>query len=199
MVWQLSLAIPAPYVLGTTFRKTYLFETSNTSRVRTHQRRDTHDNSACSRCRGRLYCTCRRSALVPLCSPTSPRRARSQEADPVVGQCREEFGGVPPEFTGGPLEFEAMWAPKIAPTEHRVLVRVHGSAEPCSAFHVRAELRPRVRYSSEGEQRNIDRELRSTPYISRTTRRSGAWRQFIAAEIRRTREAAAAEQEDRAS
>ena len=48
-----------------------------------------------------------------------------------VGRCREEFDGVPPELTGGPLEFEAylMWAPKIAPTEHQgVLVRVHGSS-----------------------------------------------------------------------
>ena len=38
---------------------------------------------------------------------------------------------MPPELTGGPLEFEAylMWAPKVAPTEHQgVLVRVHGSS-----------------------------------------------------------------------
>ena len=49
----------------------------------------------------------------------------------VVGRCREEFSGVPPELTGGPLEFEAyfIWSPKIAPTEHQgVLVRVHGSS-----------------------------------------------------------------------
>lgn len=44
---------------------------------------------------------------------------------------REDFAGVPPELSGGPLEFQAylMWTPKIAPTEHQgVLIRIHGSS-----------------------------------------------------------------------
>jgi len=48
-----------------------------------------------------------------------------------VGRCREEFPGVSPELSGGPIEFDAylMWAPKIVPTEHQgALIRIHGSS-----------------------------------------------------------------------
>ncbi|MCG5450778.1 ATP-binding protein [Micromonospora hortensis] len=44
---------------------------------------------------------------------------------------REEFGGADSARSGGPLEFIAyiMWAPKIAPIEHRgALIRVHGAS-----------------------------------------------------------------------
>ncbi|MGZ8906560.1 MAG: ATP-binding protein [Methylobacter sp.] len=48
-----------------------------------------------------------------------------------IGKCREEFSGVPHELSGGPLSFEAylFWTPKIAPTEHQgSLIRIHGSS-----------------------------------------------------------------------
>jgi hypothetical protein len=48
-----------------------------------------------------------------------------------VGKCHEEFPKVPRELSGGPLSFEAylFWTPKVAPTEHQgSLVRIHGSS-----------------------------------------------------------------------
>lgn len=48
-----------------------------------------------------------------------------------VGKCREEFQKLPTELSGGPLEFEAylFWNPKIAPVEHQgSLIRIHGSS-----------------------------------------------------------------------
>lgn len=48
-----------------------------------------------------------------------------------VGKCREEFPKLPPELSGGPLEFDAylFWTPKVAPVEHQgSLIRIHGSS-----------------------------------------------------------------------
>jgi hypothetical protein len=48
-----------------------------------------------------------------------------------IGKCREEFSNVPRELSGGPLAFEAylFWTPKVAPTEHQgSLIRIHGSS-----------------------------------------------------------------------
>lgn len=48
-----------------------------------------------------------------------------------IGKCREEFSKLPRELSGGPLSFEAylFWTPKVAPTEHRgSLIRIHGSS-----------------------------------------------------------------------
>ena len=48
-----------------------------------------------------------------------------------IGKCREEFPKLPRELSGGPLAFEAylFWTPKVAPTEHQgSLVRIHGSS-----------------------------------------------------------------------
>jgi hypothetical protein len=48
-----------------------------------------------------------------------------------IGKCREEFPKIPREFSGGPLAFEAylFWTPKVAPTEHQgSLIRIHGSS-----------------------------------------------------------------------
>lgn len=44
-----------------------------------------------------------------------------------LGKCREEFSGVPYEFSSGPLDFEAylFWNPKIVPVDHQgVLIRI---------------------------------------------------------------------------
>ena len=48
-----------------------------------------------------------------------------------IGKCREEFKKLPRELSGGPLAFEAylFWTPKVAPTEHQgSLIRIHGSS-----------------------------------------------------------------------
>lgn len=48
-----------------------------------------------------------------------------------LGQCEESFLKIPRELSGGSLKFEAylFWTPKIAPTEHQgVLIRIHGSS-----------------------------------------------------------------------
>ncbi len=48
-----------------------------------------------------------------------------------VGSMREDFHGFPREVSAGPLEFEAylFWTPKVAPTEHQgALVRIHGAS-----------------------------------------------------------------------
>lgn len=48
-----------------------------------------------------------------------------------IGKCREEFPKLRRELSGGPLEFEAylFWTPKVAPVEHQgSLIRIHGSS-----------------------------------------------------------------------
>jgi len=48
-----------------------------------------------------------------------------------LGKCVERFEKLPRELSGGPLAFEAylFWTPKVAPTEHQgALVRIHGSS-----------------------------------------------------------------------
>ena len=48
-----------------------------------------------------------------------------------LGKCREEFGKVQRALSGGPLEFEPylFWTPKVAPVEHQgSLIRIHGSS-----------------------------------------------------------------------
>lgn len=48
-----------------------------------------------------------------------------------VGSQRQEFKGISQDVSAGPLEFEAylFWTPKIAPTENQgVLVRIHGAS-----------------------------------------------------------------------
>ena len=146
MVWQLSLATPAPYILGNPFDillqdKLYLFEMPQSGRAALAEFKLTYDETI------RMRKSIGSAADVgndftvlvddlrlarPLVFTDLPETSHAvKKPILVVGRCREEFGGVPPELTGGPLEFEAylMWAPKIAPTEHQgVLVRVHGSS-----------------------------------------------------------------------
>ena len=138
-----------------------------------------------------------------------------------VGRCREEFGGVPPELTGGPLEFEAylMWAPKIAPTEHQgVLVRVHGSSgtlfDPTFLRYQVSE-QTRLRqisceiFVSEGLEPalNIDREsfnyahphvVYITKWLHPSLRRVATVQKRIAADIRAANWVAAAAEEEKA-
>ena len=231
IVWQLSLAIPAPYVLGNPFDlplhdKLYLFEMPQVGRATPAEFELTDDETI--RVRKSIGCAADVGSdftvLVddlrlarPLLFADLPETTHAVKKPILfVGRCREEFGGVPPEFTGGPLEFEAylMWAPKIAPTEHQgVLVRVHGSSgtlfDPTFLRYQVSE-QTRLRqisceiFVSEGLEAalNIDREsfnyahphvVYITKWLHAALRRVATVQKRIAAEIREvTRGGAAA-------
>ena len=234
MVWQLSLAIPAPYILGNPFdlslqEEFYLFEMPQSGRAAPADFSLTDDETI--RMRKSLGSAADVGSdftvLVddlrlarPLVFTDLPETSHAvKKPILVVGRCREEFDGVPPELTGGPLEFEAylMWAPKIAPTEHQgVLVRVHGSSgtlfDPTFLRYQVSE-RTRLRqisceiFVSEGLEAalNIDREsfnyahphvVYITKWLHASLRRVATVQKRIAAEIRETtREADAAGEE----
>ncbi|MDE0322153.1 MAG: ATP-binding protein [Acidimicrobiaceae bacterium] len=146
MVWQLSLSIPAPYVLGSPFEMAigdgmYLYEIPKSTKAPAESFELTEGETILrARSIGRgasvgddfaVYFDDLRLArpLKFTDLPTTTHAVRK----PIlfVGRCREEFRGIRHELSGGPLEFEAylIWTPKVAPTEHQgVLARVHGSS-----------------------------------------------------------------------
>ena len=146
MVWQLSLAIPTPYVFGNPFDvpfqdTLYFFEMPQYVRAapaefeltKDETIRSTRSIGSSANVGGDFTVLVDDLQLArPLLFADLPQTSHAvKKPILVVGHCREEFESVQTEFTGGPLEFEAylMWAPKIAPTEHQgVLVRVHGSS-----------------------------------------------------------------------
>ena len=146
MVWQLSLAIPAPYVSGNPFDlplqdKLSLFELPQSGSATPAKFELTNEETIRERKSIGPAADFESDFTVlvddlrlarPLVFTDLPETSHAVKKPILfVGRCREEFDGVPPELNGGPLEFEAylMWAPKIAPTEHQgVLVRVHGSS-----------------------------------------------------------------------
>ena len=234
MVWQLSLAIPAPYILGNPFdlplqEEFYLFEMPQSGRAAPADFSLTDDETI--RMRKSLGSAADVGSdftvLVddlqlarPLVFTDLPETSHAvKKPILVVGRCREEFDGVSPEFTGGPLEFEAylMWAPKIAPTEHQgVLVRVHGSSGTLfDPTFLRYQISEQTRlrqisceiFVSEGLEAalNIDREsfnyshphvVYITKWLHASLRRLATIQKRIAAEIREaTREADAAGEE----
>ena len=146
MVWQLSLAIPAPYVTDSPFDlslqdRVYLFEVPKSGKAAPEEFQLTGDETVWS---SRSIGSAAQigsdfTVLIddlqlarPLVFADLPSTSHAVKKPILfVGRCREEFDGIPRELTGGPLEFEVylLWAPKIAPTEHQgVLVRVHGSS-----------------------------------------------------------------------
>ena len=234
MVWQLSLAIPAPYVSGNPFDlplqdKLSLFELPQSGSGSPAKFELTNDETIRERksigsaaAFGSDF-----TVLVddlrlarPLVFTDLPETSHAVKKPILfVGRCREEFDGVPPELTGGPLEFEAylMWAPKIAPTEHQgVLVRVHGASgtlfDPTFLRYQVSE-QTRLRqisceiFVSEGLEAalNIDREsfnyahphvVYITRWLHAALRRVATIQKRIAADIREAkREAASAEEE----
>jgi hypothetical protein len=146
MVWQLSLAIPAPYVAGSPFDLSlqdslYLYEVPKSGKAAPKRFQLTdHQTVRRSRSIGSAARVGSDFTVLiddlqlarPLVFADLPSTSHAVKKPILfVGRCREEFDGVPRELAGGPLEFEAylLWAPKIAPTEHQgVLVRVHGSS-----------------------------------------------------------------------
>lgn len=147
MVWQLSLAVPLPYVGGHLFDKkipgwAQAFLLSNQPKG-SASAVDFSDPSI-STLRDALsltdpvgigefevYCDDLKLSR-PIKFSELPTTNNAVKTPLVfVGQCREEFARVPRELSGGPLQFEAylFWTPRVAPTEHQgVLVRIHGSS-----------------------------------------------------------------------
>ena len=235
MVWQLSLAIPAPYVLGNPFDlplqdNFYLFEMPQSGKATPAEFKLTDDETVRTRRSigsaadgGSDFTVLVDDLRIarPLVFTDLPETSHAVKRPIfVVGRCREEFGGVARELTGGPLEFEAyfLWSPKIAPTEHQgVLVRVHGSSgtlfDPTFLRYQVSE-QTRLRqisceiFVSEGLEAalNIDREsfnyahphvVYITNWLHASLRRVATVQKRIAAEIRATtREAAAAGEEE---
>ena len=235
MVWQLSLAIPAPYVLGNPFEllledKIYLFKMPQSVRATPSELKLNDNETVRTRTSigsaaevGRDFTVLVDDLRIarPLVFTDLPETSHAVKKPIfVVGRCREEFSGVPPELTGGPLEFEAyfIWSPKIAPTEHQgVLVRVHGSSgtlfDPTfMRYQVSEQTRLRQIsceiFVSEGLEAalNIDREsfnyahphvVYITKWLHASLRRVATVQKRIAAEIRAaTREAAAVGEEE---
>jgi hypothetical protein len=146
MVWQLSLAIPGPYVAGNPFDlllrdKLYLYEIPPSTKASAIPFELTGDETINKRMSIGSVADIGSDFTVlvddlrlarPLLFANLPTTAHAVKKPILfVGRCREEFEGIPTELTGGTLEFEAylMWAPKIAPAENRgVLIRVHGSS-----------------------------------------------------------------------
>ena len=234
IVWQLSLAIPAPYVSGNPFDlplqdKVSLFELPQSGSTTPAKFELTNDETI--RDKRSIGSTADVGSdftvLVdelqlarPLVFTDLPVTSHAVKKPILfVGRCREEFDDVQPEFTGGPLEFEAylMWAPKIAPTEHQgVLVRVHGSSGTLfDPTFLRYQISEQTRlrqisceiFVSEGLEAamNIDREsfnyahphvVYITRWLHAALRRVATIQKRIAADIREgKREAAAAEVE----
>ncbi len=235
MVWQLSLAIPAPYVFGNPFDlplrdQLSLFELPKAVKealvefTLTGQETVVTAKSIGSSAEiGNDF-----RVLVddlqlarPLMFTGLPETSHAVKKPILtVGKVREDFEGVPAEFSGGPLEFEAylIWAPKIAPTEHQgVLVRVHGSSGTLfDPTFMRYQISEQTRlrqitceiFVSEGFEAalNIDREsfnyahphvVYITKWLHTALRRVASTQKRIAADIRHgVREAAAAGQEE---
>ena len=236
MVWQLSLAIPAPYVSGNPFDlpledKLSLFELPQSGSATPTKFELTNDETIRERKSIGSAANVGSDFTVivddlqlarPLLFTNLPVTSHAVKKPILfVGRCREEFDGVPPELTGGPLEFEAylIWAPKIAPTEHQgVLVRVHGSSgtlfDPTFLRYQVSE-QTRLRqisceiFISEGLEAalNIDREsfnyahphvVYITRWLHAALRRVATIQKRIAADIRKASRVAAAAEEEQA-
>jgi len=145
MVWQISLAVPLPYVDGHIFDMNPVgwadaFKLSNRPKGSAQQIRPREGESI----RQALGLTDPEPSgefevLFDDLKLQRPIKFRDLPMtnhalrEPLVflGQCREEFPKVPRELSGGPLDFEAylFWTPKVAPTEHQgSLIRINGSS-----------------------------------------------------------------------
>ncbi len=183
MVWQLSLAVPLPYVDGHLFDMdtadwATAFLLSNQPRgsveevssgISLREKLELQDSNI------RNF-----EVLFDNLKLARPIRFRGLPVlnnalrQPLIfiGKCRETFAKSPRELSGGPLAFEAylFWTPKVAPVEHQgSLIRIHGSSgtlfDPTFMRYQIAEL-TRLRqitceiFVSEGldSALNIDRE-----------------------------------------
>lgn len=147
MVWQLSLAVPLPYVEGHLFDLEagpigQVFSISNKPKKSMAAPIDTTDGRPL-----RTYLNLADGAqpadrfdvflddlklLRPIKFTGLPTTTHALKHPLIfLGKCREDFRDLPKALSGGVLDFEAylFWTSKIAPTEHQgSLVRIHGSS-----------------------------------------------------------------------
>ncbi|MBK8760187.1 MAG: ATP-binding protein [Sulfuritalea sp.] len=145
MVWQLSLAVPLPYVDGHLFDMDVdewaeVFMLSNQPKGAAHkldasgaplrEKVDLHDPVGLIGGFDIFFDDLKLAR--PLKFKDLPTTNNALKHPLVfIGKCREEFKKLPRELSGGPLAFEAylFWTPKVAPVEHQgSLVRIHGSS-----------------------------------------------------------------------
>lgn len=146
MAWQLSLAVPLPYVEGHLFDMSLsgwaeAFKLSNQPKGSAQKLELKNDrpirevlglsDPADSAGQFEVYFDNLKLAR-PIKFKNLPTTSNALKRPLVFfGKCREEFSKVPRELSGGPLAFEAylFWTPKIAPLEHQgSLIRIHGSS-----------------------------------------------------------------------
>lgn len=145
MVWQLSLAIPLPYVSGHLFDMD--IEGWAEAFILSNQPKGAAEHLEAAGMPLRLKANLKDSAEpggkfdvyfddLKLARPIKFKGLPSTNnalKSPLIflGKCREEFSKVSRALSGGPLEFEAylFWTPKVAPVEHQgSLIRIHGSS-----------------------------------------------------------------------
>lgn len=145
MVWQLSLAVPLPYVDRHLFDMDIdgwaeAFMLSNQPKGAAHkldavgaplrEKADLHDPVGLIGGFDVFFDDLKLAR--PLKFKDLPTTNNALKHPLVfIGKCREEFKKLPRELSGGPLAFEAylFWTPKVAPVEHQgSLVRIHGSS-----------------------------------------------------------------------
>ncbi len=146
MVWQLSLAVPLPYVEGHLFDEdpgewAKVYSLSNQPKGAA----EPVDLSTPGPLRNKLTLSdpADRSSRFdvffddlqlfrPLKFKNLPATNHALRQPIIfIGKCREEFPKIQRELSGGPVAFEAylFWTPKVAPTEHQgSLIRIHGSS-----------------------------------------------------------------------
>ena len=145
MVWQVSLAVPLPYVSGHLFDMqiadwAQAFMVSNQPKGAAERLegsgtilREKADLKDPAEKIGRFDVFFDDLRLArPIKFKGLPTTNNALKTPLIfIGKCREEFSKVPRALSGGPLEFEAylFWTPKIAPVEHQgSLIRIHGSS-----------------------------------------------------------------------
>jgi hypothetical protein len=146
MIWQISLAVPLPYVEGHLFdlrasADAKVFSISNQPKgaassldVRDSRPLRTYlgltDQPTSGGQFDVFFDNLKLSRPIKFADlPTTSHALR----EPLIflGKCSETFPKLSRELSGGPLQFEAylFWAPKIAPTEHQgSLIRIHGAS-----------------------------------------------------------------------
>ena len=146
MVWQLSLAVPLPYVEGHLFdmdldgwADAYMLSNQSKGSAQRLQisagtplrnAADLHDPVGLVGKFDIFFDDLKLFRPIKFKGlPSTNNALKSPLA--FIGKCREEFPKLPRELSGGPLAFEAylFWTPKVAPTEHQgSLIRIHGSS-----------------------------------------------------------------------
>jgi hypothetical protein len=145
MVWQLSLAVPLPYVDGHLFDMRIdgwaeAFMLSNlpkgaaqkleVGRTELRKKADLHDPVGLVDGFDVYFDDLKLARPLKFKGLPTTNNALKQPLV-FIGKCREEFKKLPRELSGGALAFEAylFWTPKVAPVEHiGSLVRIHGSS-----------------------------------------------------------------------